>query len=190
MVWNTLSYKTIFDFCHGGMMWWEDKTLAARAAPVRLVAFDVDGVCTDGRFYYGPEGEALHAFHARDGMGLVLARQNGLPTAAISGRKSSNVQARLGELGVPHILQGIKDKPAQLDELRQHYNCQWAEVAFVGDDVNDIQLLQHVGLAATVADAAFGISDHAHCTLQAAGGRGALRELLEGILRVQGRWPY
>ena len=190
MVAGTLSYKPVFAFCHGGMMWWEDKALAARAATVRLVAFDVDGVCTDGRLYYGPDGEALHAFHARDGMGLVMARQNGLPTAAISGRKSKNVQARLGELGVPHILQGIKDKPAQLEDLRQQHHCEWDQVAFVGDDVNDIQLLQRVGLAAAVPDAAFGISEHAHFTLQALGGRGALRELLEGILRVQGKWPF
>ena len=171
-------------------MWWADKSLAARASAIRLVAFDVDGVCTDGRFYYGADGEALYAFHARYGMGLVLARQNDLPTAAISGRKSKNVQSRLSELKVPHILQGIHDKPAHLDALRQEYDCQWSEVAFVGDDVNDIQLLKQVGLAATVADAAYGVGEHAHFALQASGGRGALREFIEGILRVQGKWPF
>ena len=89
---------------------------------------------------------SLHAFHARDGMGLVLARQHGIPTAAISGRNSKNVEARLSELKVPHIHQGISDKLTVLDELRTHYGLQWDEIAFVGDDVNDIILLE-VGLA-------------------------------------------
>ena len=171
-------------------MWWENKELAAKAAQIQLVAFDVDGVCTDGRLYYGDDGEALHAFHARDGMGLVLARQQGLPTAAISGRRSGHVQSRLSELKVPHILQGIQDKPAHLENLKAQYGCEWQHVAYVGDDVNDIGLLQKVGLGAAVADAAYGVADCAHFSLQTVGGRGALRELLEGILRVQAKWPY
>ena len=128
-------------------MWWENKELAAKAAQIQLVAFDVDGVCTDGRLYYGDDGEALHAFHARDGMGLVLARQQGLPTAAISGRRSGHVQSRLSELKVPHILQGIQDKPAHLENLKAQYGCEWQHVAYVGDDVNDIGLLQKLGWA-------------------------------------------
>ncbi len=171
-------------------MWWENEQCSASAQKIKLVAFDVDGVCTDGRFYYGPDGEALHAFHARDGMGLVLARQQGIPTAAISGRNSKNVQSRLSELKVPHIHQGITDKLVVLDALREQYDLKWNEIAFVGDDVNDIILLKKVGLSAVVADAAYGIDQHADLTLFASGGHGALRELVEGILRCQKKWPY
>ena len=171
-------------------MWWENDKWAPKAQKIKLIAFDVDGVCTDGRFYYGPQGEALHAFHARDGMGLVLARQQGIPTAAISGRNSKNVEARLSELKVPHIHQGISDKLTVLDTLRTHYDLQWEEVAFVGDDVNDIILLQKVGLATVVADAAYDVERHADLILSARGGHGALRELVEGILRCQKKWPF
>ena len=171
-------------------MWWENDQWIEKAQKIRLVAFDVDGVCTDGRFYYGPNGEALHAFHARDGMGLVLARQQNIPTAAISGRDSQNVQARLSELKVPHIHQGISDKLAVLDALRIKYELEWDEIAFVGDDVNDIVLLKKVGLSAVVADAAYGVGTHATFTLSSRGGHGALRELLEGILRCQEKWPF
>ena len=171
-------------------MWWENEQWNASAQKIKLVAFDVDGVCTDGRFYYGADGEALHAFHARDGMGLVLARQQGIPTAAISGRNSKNVQSRLSELKVPHIHQGISDKLQVLEALRAQYNLAWDEIAFVGDDVKDIILLQKVGLSAVVADAAHGVDQHAHFTLANLGGHGALRELIEGILRCQKKWPY
>ena len=171
-------------------MWWENEQWVEKAQRIRLVAFDVDGVCTDGRFYYGAQGEALPAFHARDGMGLVLARQHGIPTAAISGRNSKNVQARLSELKVPHIHQGISDKLAVLEALRVQYELQWDEIAFVGDDVNDIVLLQQVGLSVVVADAAYGVGEHATFTLATRGGHGALRELIEGILRCQNKWPF
>jgi 3-deoxy-D-manno-octulosonate 8-phosphate phosphatase (KDO 8-P phosphatase) len=162
--------------------------IAGRAACVRLLAFDVDGVCTDGRLYYGPDGCALHAFHARDGLGLVLARENGLVCAAISGRTSKNVSARLGELRVPHVRQGIARKDVELRALAAEVGVGLEEVCFVGDDVNDLPALRLAGLAAAVADAEQDVIAVAHVVLRRAGGAGALRELVEIILRAQGRW--
>lgn len=167
-----------------------DETLVARARRVKMVCFDVDGVLTDGRFYYGPTGEALHAFHARDGMGLALARKEGLVLAAITGRVSQNVHARLSELGVPHIQQGIRDKIAEIESLMAKHRVTWDEVAYIGDDVNDIEVLQRAGLSCCVPDAADGVSDHVHWVTRRQGGHGALRDMLEGILRAQDKWGF
>ena len=165
-----------------------DEALLARAKPVRVVGFDVDGVCTDGKLYYGPAGEALHAFHARDGLGIVRARKAGLVLVAITGRTSKNVQARLSELGVPHIVQGVMHKDAAFEPILREHGCTWAEAAFIGDDVNDLPCLTRVALAACVPDAARGVRERVHMVTEAAGGSGALREFLELILRAQGLW--
>jgi 3-deoxy-D-manno-octulosonate 8-phosphate phosphatase (KDO 8-P phosphatase) len=162
--------------------------LVARAKRVRLVAFDVDGVCTDGRLYYGPEGEAMHAFHARDGLGIVRARLSGLVLAAVTGRVSKNVDARLRELKVPHILQGVLHKDDALGEILTKTHVTWNEVAWIGDDVNDIPCMRKAGLAACVPDAADDVPAHVHLVTEHKGGRGALRELLELVMKAQGTW--
>lgn len=166
----------------------EGVELATRAQRVRVIGFDVDGVCTDARLYYGASGEVMHAFSARDGLGIVLARKAGLTLAAISGRTSASVTARLSELKVPHILQGVPRKADAFALVLQQVGASWQEAAFIGDDVNDVPCLKRVGLAACVADAADGVAGFVHVVTRRRGGEGALRELIEIVLRAQGRW--
>lgn len=162
--------------------------ITARARRIKLLAFDVDGVCTDGRLFYGPDGCALHAFHARDGLGLVKARQAGLVCAAISGRSSKNVDARLGELKVPFIRQGIAHKDAELRQILDEVGVGVDEVCFVGDDVNDLPVMRIVGLSVAPADAEPAVLAEAMAVTQRVGGSGVLREVVELILTAQGRW--
>lgn len=166
----------------------ETVDLTTRAQRIKVVGFDVDGVCTDGRIFYGPAGEAMHAFCARDGLGIVLARKAGLVLVAVSGRDSKAVAARLGELKVPHVLQGVRDKADALGRVLTEVGARWDEAAFIGDDVNDVPCLKRAGLAACVPDAADGVADFAHVVVRRRGGEGALRELIEIVLRSQGRW--
>lgn len=162
--------------------------IEARAAKIKVLAFDVDGVCTDGRLYYGPQGCALHAFSARDGLGLVRARLAGLTTCAISGRASDNVTARLSELRVPYIRQGVVDKARELTSILDEVGATMEEVCYVGDDVNDLALLRLVGLSAAVADGEPCLFRDVHLITRRGGGQGVLRELAELILRARGQW--
>ena len=163
--------------------------ITSRAQRIRVVGFDVDGVCTDGRVYYGPTGEALHAFSVRDGLGIVLARKIGLTLVAVTGRSSANVAARLGELKVHRILQGVGKKADAFGAALVEIGATWDEAAFIGDDINDVPCLRRAGLSACVPEAAEGVSSFVHFVTRRRGGEGALRELIELILRAQGRWP-
>ena len=163
-------------------------TVTERARAIALLAFDVDGVCTDGKLYYGPDGCALHAFHARDGLGLVMARQAGIVCCAISGRRSRNVEARLGELKVPFIRQGVGDKATEMQAILQECSLTPAQACFVGDDINDLSVMAMSGLAVAVADAEPAVLAAAHVVTRRLGGGGALREIVELILRAQDRW--
>lgn len=160
----------------------------ARAAKIKVLAFDVDGVCTDGRLFYGPDGCALHAFHARDGLGLVRARLAGIVCAAISGRASKNVDARLAELKVQFIRQGVLHKDRELDAILSEVGATREEVCFVGDDVNDLCALRVVGLSVAPADADPAVLRAVHHVTNRVGGQGVLREVVELILTAQGRW--
>jgi 3-deoxy-D-manno-octulosonate 8-phosphate phosphatase (KDO 8-P phosphatase) len=166
--------------------------LDERAKKIRVLAFDVDGVATDGRLFYGSVpggvGCAFHAFHARDGLGLVRAREAGLVLAAISGRSSPNVEARLSELKVPHIRQGVWKKAAELKAILDGAGADWGACCFVGDDVNDLPCLRRAGLAAAPRDAVKEVRDAVHWVSDYDGGHGVLRDLVEVILRAQGKW--
>lgn len=162
--------------------------LQSRAQRIRVIGFDVDGVCTDGRIWYGPQGEALHAFHARDGLGIVSARKAGLVLVAVTGRTSANVAARLGELKVPHILQGVQKKAEAFGRVLADLGMGWEQAAFIGDDINDVPCLRRAGLAACVPDSAEGVAAFVHVVTRQHGGEGALRELIEMVMRAQGLW--
>lgn len=154
---------------------------------IRLLAMDVDGVLTDGTLYLSASGDEAKAFHVRDGMGIALALSAGLEVAFVTGRASDLVHRRAAELGVRHVLEGIRDKRAALIELAGRLGLEPAETAFVGDDLNDLPALSWCGLPVAVADAPRQVRAAAAWTTEAPGGRGALREVAERILEAQGK---
>ena len=162
--------------------------LQTRARAIRLAVFDVDGVLTDGLLTYGPSGEATKTFNVHDGHGLVLLRLAEISTAILSARDSEIVRTRMRELGVRYVLQGRRDKAQGLDELLRVTELEASQVAYIGDDVNDVPVLRRVGLAACPADARPEAKEAAHLVTSASGGRGAARELCELILKAQGKW--
>jgi 3-deoxy-D-manno-octulosonate 8-phosphate phosphatase (KDO 8-P phosphatase) len=152
---------------------------------VRLVAFDVDGVFTDGRFYLSDEGVESKAFHTQDGYGIRRLLDAGIEVAVISGRHSGAVQKRMAELGIIHVVQGCSDKVLALDELISTLGISTSECAYVGDDIPDLPLLRHVGIAIAVANAVQALHDQCNYSTSNAGGRGAVREVCELILDAQ-----
>ena len=159
-----------------------------RAARIKLLLMDCDGVLTDGRIWIFENGEEQKGFHTRDGLGIDLWHRAGLQSGIISGRVSSAVETRARALGMTFIWQGCEDKLEAFNDTLARANVTSAEVAFVGDDLNDIPLMLQSGLAIAVADAAFETREHAHYVTTAQGGYGAIREVIELILKSQGRW--
>jgi len=159
-----------------------------RAAAVRLLVLDVDGVLTDGRLYFGADGEALKVFDVRDGHGIKLLREAGVEVAILSARRSPIVERRARELGIARVVQGAADKGAGLGELMAALQVRPEQCGYIGDDWPDLAALAQAGFAATVADAAPEVRRVAHWISAAPGGQGAVRELAEFILRAQGRF--
>ena len=159
-----------------------------RAARVRLLLMDCDGVLTDGRIRLLDNGDEEKSFHTRDGHGLVLLHRAGLHSGVISGRTSSAVERRARDLGMRYVRQGTWDKIKDFEELLAEAGMDERQVAFIGDDVTDIPLMQRSELAVAVADAAPETRAAAHYTTQLPGGFGAVREVCELILKAQGRW--
>lgn len=162
--------------------------LHARAARVRLAVFDVDGVLTDGGLWYGAEGEVFKRFDVKDGQAMVLARLVGLPVALLTARVSRLVERRAEELKLAKVYQGRRDKGPAFDELCAELGVTPDEVAYMGDDVNDLAPMRKAGLAACPADAVEQVRGAAHLVCARPGGHGAARELLELVLRASGRW--
>jgi len=160
----------------------------ARAGAVRLVILDVDGVLTDGRIIYGTGGMELKAFDVRDGHGVKMFHRAGLRTAILTGRTSEVVARRAEELGIADVVQNAKDKLAAYRELLARHALADAQVACVGDDVTDLPLFARAGLAVAVPGAAPEARAAAHYVTRRAGGRGAVREVLDLILKAQGLW--
>jgi len=154
---------------------------------IRLVAFDVDGVFTDGRFYISDEGIESKAFHTQDGYGIRQLLDAGIAVAVISGRKSGAVEKRMSELGVLYVVQGCADKVAALDNIIATLDISTAECAYVGDDIPDLPLLDHVGFAIAVANAVPALHQQCDYSTSAKGGQGAVREICELILGAQSR---
>ena len=154
-------------------------------ARLELLVLDVDGVLTDGRLYFAARGEALKVFHVRDGHGIKLLMATGVAVAVVSGRRSSAVTARMRELGVPHVVQACGDKVAALQRLSQRLNIDPLNCACLVDDTPDLPLMSAVGVAGAVADAHPLVLSAAHWIAEAKGGRGAVRELCDAILRAR-----
>jgi 3-deoxy-D-manno-octulosonate 8-phosphate phosphatase (KDO 8-P phosphatase) len=157
---------------------------AAPLANIQLLILDVDGVLTDGRLYFGAKGEALKVFHVRDGHGIKLLMGAGVQVAAFSGRRSAATAARLRELHVP-VVQGCADKLAAFNNLTKRLKVDPLNCACIVDDTPDLPLMSAVGLAAAVADAHPVVLSAAHWVAPSPGGRGAVRELCDAILRAR-----
>jgi 3-deoxy-D-manno-octulosonate 8-phosphate phosphatase (KDO 8-P phosphatase) len=160
---------------------------AQRAARVSVMIFDVDGVLTDGKLYYGPEGEVLKAFHTLDGHGLKMLQQGGIRTAIITGRESPMVERRARELGFDWLRMNVHDKAAAFTQLQQDLQVAPAACGYMGDDVVDLPVMSRVAFAATVANAPASVLPHAHWQAQQAAGHGAVRELCDYLLETQGK---
>lgn len=151
----------------------------------RLIAFDVDGVFTDGRFYLSDEGVESKAFCTQDGFGIRQVLNAGIEVAVISGRRSGAVERRMSELGVSHVIQGCADKIAAFDELIGALGIADTECVYVGDDVPDLPLLEKVGYSVAVANAVSIVREHCDYTTLADGGFGAVREVCDLVLAAR-----
>ncbi len=158
-------------------------------ANVRLVAFDVDGVFTDGRFYLSDAGIESKAFNTQDGFGVRQLLNAGIDVAVISGRRSQAVAQRMQELGVTHVIQGCKDKVAAIDEILSRTGVTREQCAYVGDDIPDLPLLQHVGVSVAVANAVEAVRAQCDYLTTARGGFGAVREVCDLLLSVRDEGP-
>jgi 3-deoxy-D-manno-octulosonate 8-phosphate phosphatase (KDO 8-P phosphatase) len=157
-----------------------------RARRIRLAAFDVDGVLTDGTLYYTDSGEELKAFNVLDGHGMKMLQESGVPLAIVSSRSSRCVEHRARNLGIELLIQGAADKSSALDELLRRCGIGAGAVAYAGDDLVDLPVMRRCGLALTVPDAPAIVRHHAHYVTRARGGRGAAREMCDLILRARG----
>jgi 3-deoxy-D-manno-octulosonate 8-phosphate phosphatase (KDO 8-P phosphatase) len=163
-------------------------TLLERARKTRLLIMDVDGVLTDGRIIQDGHGHELKVFDVKDGHGIVMAHRAKLRTALISGRESETITRRADELGIELVFQKIWNKLEVYEKILVDTKLTHDKVAYIGDDLIDIPLLRRVGLAVAVADAVDEVKAAAHLITQRPGGQGAVREVIELILRAQGHW--
>lgn len=163
-------------------------TIDERASQIELLLMDVDGVLTDGGLYYGPDGEAFKRFDVKDGHGIVLCRYAGLPAGILTARSSGMVEVRSRELQIRYVLQGRRDKEAGFTEILEMSGLKPEQIAYIGDDVNDLPVLRQVGLSACPSDARPEVRAAVHYICEKPGGHGAVRELCELLLKAQGRW--
>jgi 3-deoxy-D-manno-octulosonate 8-phosphate phosphatase (KDO 8-P phosphatase) len=166
-----------------------NEDVISRARRIKVLLMDCDGVLTDGLLWLIGDDDEQKTFHARDGQGISLMHRAGLRTGIITGRKSTAVDRRAHDLKIAYVHQFAKDKIKALDEIIAEAGVSVEECAFVGDDLADIPPMQRVGLAVAVADAADETKQAAHYVTTMKGGRGAVREVCELILKSQGRWP-
>ena len=166
----------------------DQKTVEDRASRIKLLLMDCDGVLTDGRIWILEDGDDQKTFNTRDGLGLELLHRSGLSSGIITGRESSALQQRAEALGVLFIYQAVENKVAAFEHILAKAAIEPSEVAYIGDDLNDIPLMRRSALAVAVADAAEETKGHAHYVTRTAGGDGAVRETIEVILKAQKRW--
>jgi 3-deoxy-D-manno-octulosonate 8-phosphate phosphatase (KDO 8-P phosphatase) len=165
-----------------------DMNAAARATRVRMMIFDVDGVLTDGSLHFGPDGEIIKTFHVLDGHGIKLLQRSGVATAIISARQSSIVARRASDLGITHLHQGVHDKRTAFEQLLSQCGIGADACGFVGDDIIDLPILSRVAFAASVPNGHAEVRARVHYVAHAAGGRGAVREICDFIMRAQGSY--
>jgi 3-deoxy-D-manno-octulosonate 8-phosphate phosphatase (KDO 8-P phosphatase) len=162
--------------------------LQAKASRIRLFLFDVDGVLTDGTVVMHADGSESKGFHIRDGAAIVWAQRAGLPVGLISARSSGATAHRAAQLAVRIVAQGVKSKLSTYEQIVREARVSDDEVAYMGDDLLDLPVLARVGLSAAPADAAAEVRERVDWVSDAGGGRGAVRELIEMVLRAQRKW--
>lgn len=165
-----------------------EKTLEERAKKIKLLILDVDGVLTDGRLIYDNSGEELKCFNVQDGFGMTLLHNVGIIPIIITAKKSRLVSRRAREMGVFKVYQNAIKKLESYENVLREFKLSDEEICFIGDDLIDLPVLKRVGLAVAVVNAVQEVKDIAHYVTQKEGGKGAVREAIELILRTQGRW--
>lgn len=156
-----------------------------RAAGIKLIAFDIDGVMTDGGLHYTDDGHELKTFNVQDGLGVKLLQRAGIELAIVTGRNSGVVAARAADLGIAHVFQGVADKHAVVAGLLDRLGLGWADCAFMGDDLIDLRVMACCGLALAPANARPVVRERAHVVTDCGGGHGAVREAAELVLAAQ-----
>ena len=160
----------------------------AKLKLVKMLLLDVDGVLTDGSIVYNESGEEIKAFNVKDGLGIRMLLGSGINVGIVTGRSSKAVYHRCHDLGISLIFDGVRDKAAALDAILKQTRLLPQETAFVGDDLLDLPALKKVGLSITVADAHEIVRKNVDMVTSAKGGKGAVREICESILKAQGFW--
>jgi 3-deoxy-D-manno-octulosonate 8-phosphate phosphatase (KDO 8-P phosphatase) len=162
--------------------------LYTKAKKIKLLLLDVDGVLTDNRLIYGDDGQEYKAFYTRDGHAMVLIQKSGIEIGIITGRTSELVKKRMQDLKVKHLYQGVPDKLPTFEALMQSLNLDPEDVAYMGDDILDLPILSRVGLSACPKDSDPEVISRVDFISQFDGGRGAVREFCEFIMKTQGHW--
>lgn len=165
-----------------------DEEVAARARALTWLLFDVDGVLTDGRLFYGEHGERFKVFDVRDGLAIKIARKAGLKVGLISGRGNAALRRRMEEIQVDELALAVADKRVVFEDFLKRHAVTAREVAFTGDDLPDLPILTTCGLAFAPADAVTDVRSRVHRVLERRGGRGAAREVVETVLKARGEW--
>ena len=161
------------------------KELRIRLRKVKMLATDVDGVLTDSGMYYSENGDEMKKFNTRDGMGMVLLRHAGYKLAIVTSEDTKIVERRAAKLKITDVLQGVRDKVAAMEILLKRHSLTWDEVAYIGDDVNDVQVLKQVGFAASPADGTEENKKTAHYVTKKKGGEGCVREICDMLLATR-----
>ncbi|MEK6693257.1 MAG: 3-deoxy-manno-octulosonate-8-phosphatase KdsC [Nitrospirota bacterium] len=166
----------------------QGSALNKKAKKVKLLILDVDGVMTDGRIILDNTGNEIKSFHVRDGHGIKMAQKAGINVAIITGRKSRVVEHRAAELGINDVYQKVLSKVSTYEKIIRKYHLKDEDIAFVGDDINDLSILKRVGFSAAVADGDSYVKKEVDYITKTDGGRGAVREVVDVILRAQRKW--
>jgi len=164
-----------------------DPLLLERAGKIRLLVLDVDGVLTDGRLYFDQAGNELKAFYTRDGLGIKALQKFNIPVGIITGRHSAIVAHRAKELAIDYVFQGVADKLEVFNQLLERTGFDESQACFAGDDWNDIPVLDRAGLSVTVPEADALVRSRVHWVTERPGGKGAVREICDLLLRAQGK---
>ncbi len=162
--------------------------LQAKIKKIKLLLLDVDGVLTDGALYYGEEAEVLKKFDVKDGLGIKLAQAGGITVGIISGRQSDALRRRASDLDIEVLFMGQIKKLTAYQQIKQNLFLKDEQIAFLGDDLNDLKIMQQVGLRLAVKDSCEEIKNAADYVTRKAGGKGAVREVVELLLKQQGKW--